>query len=193
MRRLPAIVLLTWLAGLLLPGLLQAGELAGVKVEDRITLDNGDSLQLNGMGLREKLWVDVYVGSLYLAKPASTEAGVLAQPGSLRIQMNFIYKEVSAEKMVASWAEGFANNQSADKLASLQQRIDAFNALFSDSARRGDIYTLDYLPGSGTVIEKNGERLGLIEGEDFRNALIEIWLGNSPADRDLKKGMLGLE
>jgi len=34
--------------------------------------------------------------------------------------------------------------------------------------------------------------LGVIPGEDFRNALVEIWLGNHPADKDLKKAMLGL-
>ncbi|MDH3389472.1 MAG: chalcone isomerase family protein, partial [Gammaproteobacteria bacterium] len=34
--------------------------------------------------------------------------------------------------------------------------------------------------------------LGLIPGEDFKNALLEIWLGNYPADKKLKKGMLGL-
>jgi len=172
---------------------LQAAELAGVTVADEITLANGDTLKLNGTGLREKLWIDVYVGSLYLAKPADNVAEVLAQPGALRIQMNFIYKEVSSEKMIKSWNEGFSNNQNAETLAALKDRIDAFNALFSDSARMEDVYTLDYLPGTGTVVSKNAEQLGIIEGEDFRNALIEIWLGNSPADSDLKKGMLGLQ
>ncbi len=172
---------------------LQAAELAGVTVADQITLANGDTLKLNGTGLREKLWIDVYVGSLYLAKPADSVADVLAQPGALRIQMNFIYKEVSSEKMINSWNEGFSNNQNAETLAALKDRIDAFNALFSDSARRDDVYTLDYLPGTGTVVSKNAEQLGIIEGEDFRNALIEIWLGKSPADSDLKKGMLGLQ
>jgi hypothetical protein len=172
---------------------LQAAELAGVTVADEITLANGETLKLNGMGLREKMWIDVYVGSLYLAQPVDNVAAILAQPGALRIQMNFVYKEVSSEKMIKSWNEGFTNNQNAETLAALKDRIDAFNALFSDSARMEDVYTLDYLPGTGTVVSKNAQQLGIIEGEDFRNALVEIWLGNSPADSDLKRGMLGQE
>jgi hypothetical protein len=35
--------------------------------------------------------------------------------------------------------------------------------------------------------------LGLIPGEDFKNALLEIWLGNFPADKNLKLGLLGLK
>lgn len=43
-----------------------AAEFSGVFIDDEIKSDDGKSLVLNGVGLREKLWVDVYVGSLYL-------------------------------------------------------------------------------------------------------------------------------
>jgi hypothetical protein len=41
-------------------------------------------------------------------------------------------------------------------------------------------------------ITRNDKVLGMIAGKDFKNALLEIWLGNRPADKKLKKGMLGL-
>ena len=43
-----------------------AAELSGVFIDDKISTAQGQTLLLNGAGLREKLWVDVYVGSLYL-------------------------------------------------------------------------------------------------------------------------------
>ncbi len=43
-----------------------AADLSGVFVDEQINAGNGETLVLNGMGLREKFWVDVYVGSLYL-------------------------------------------------------------------------------------------------------------------------------
>ena len=43
-----------------------AGELAGVTMPDSITVENGQKLVLNGMGLREMFWIDIYVGGLYL-------------------------------------------------------------------------------------------------------------------------------
>jgi len=78
-------------------------------------------------------------------------------------------------------------------LTALQDRIDQFNGYFKQDAIAGDQFTLDYIPGKGTTIIKNNTVLGLIPGEDFKNALLEIWLGNFPADKNLKLGLLGLK
>lgn len=172
---------------------LQAKELANVNVADQLTMSNGEKLVLNGMGLREKLWIDVYVGSLYLGKKANNVAEVLSQPGALRIQMNFIYKEVASKKLIKAWKEGFEKNQTEDKIRDLQQRMDRFYSFFEENAVKDDLYVINYIPGEGSSVSKNNTLLGTIEGEDFKNALVEIWLGNTPADKGLKKGMLGLE
>ncbi len=170
----------------------QARELAGVTVPDQITVGDNYYLDLNGMGLREKFWIDVYVGSLYLPKPSKNVGEILVQPGPLRIQLDFIYKEVTSDKLVNGWKEGFENNQDESTLNKLQSRIEKFYGFFAESAHKGDRYTIDYIPGQGTSVSKNGVLLGTIEGEDFKTALLEIWLGNKPADKNLKKGMLGL-
>ncbi len=175
-----------------LPFVIQAKELAGVNVNDEITLASGDKLILNGMGLREKLWIDVYVGSLYLPKKADNVAGVLSQAGALRIQMNFVYKEVSSKQFISTWKEGFEKNQTEEKMKQLQEQIKEFYAFFEESAMKGDIFIIDYIPGEGTHVSKNDAKLGIIKGEEFKNALVEIFLGNYPADKGLKKGMLGL-
>ena len=99
---------------------------------------------------------------------------------------------MSSKKLLDAWREGFEKNQDEKSLAQLQTRIDEFYGYFADSALAKDRYVFDYTPGEGTLISKNGDILGTISGEDFKNALLEIWLGNHPADKDLKKGMLGL-
>ncbi len=170
---------------------LQAGELAGITVPDQITLDNGTPLLLNGMGLREKLWIDVYVGSLYLPQRANNVADVLSQPGAYRIQLDIVYNEVSSEKMIAAWRDGFTKNQTEETLKALADKIERFYQFFEESAKKGDQYIFDYIPQVGVRFSKNGTQLGLIKGETFKSALIEIWLGNFPADKKLKKGMLG--
>ncbi len=172
---------------------LQARELAGVFVDDEITASNGEKLILNGMGLREKLWIDVYVGSLYLVNYNNNVADILSLPNALRIQMDFIYKEVSSDKLIKAWREGFEKNQPEDKLKKLQERIDQFYGFFEESAKKSDQYVIDYTPEQGTRVTKNKVLLGTIEGADFKDALLEIWLGNFPADKGLKKGMLGLK
>ncbi len=169
----------------------QAGQLAGIEVEDQITAENGTTLKLNGMGLREKAWFDIYVGSLYLTTPSHDADEVIGQSGPFRVQMDFLYDEVSGEKLVAAWQEGFEKNQSADSLTKLDARIKQFNALFAESAVKGDRILIDYAPSNGTHVIKNDKLLGTIEGDDFRKAVLAIWLGQEPADEDLKEGMLG--
>lgn len=171
----------------------QAKEMAGVTVADEITSANNEKLILNGMGLREKLWIDVYVGSLYLAKQSNNVAEILSLPTALRIQLDFVYKEVTSKKLIKAWKEGFEKNQSEEKLKALQSNIDRFYGFFEESAKKTDQYIIDYVPGQGTSVSKNNVLLGSIEGEGFKNALVEIWLGNHPADKKLKKGMLGLK
>ena len=169
-----------------------AAELAGVFVDDKIQSGNGETLVLNGLGLREKLWVDVYVGSLYLEKPSQDVAEILSRPGPCRVQLDFVYKKVSSKKLLEAWREGFEKNQDEQTLAQLKDRIDQFYGYFSEDAVAKDRYIFEYVPGQGTAISKNGQALGTIAGEDFKSALLEIWLGNHPADKNLKKGMLGL-
>jgi hypothetical protein len=84
-----------------------AAELSGVFVDDEIKAESGQSLLLNGIGLREKFWVDVYVGSLYLPGKSDDVAEILSNPGPWRVQLDFVYKEVAAKKLLASWREGF--------------------------------------------------------------------------------------
>jgi hypothetical protein len=176
----------------LFSALASAFELSGVFLADEIKTTDGQPLVLNGAGLREKIWIDVYVGSLYLPKKSNDVAEILSNPGPWRVQLDFVYTEVAGDKLLQAWHEGFEKNQSPETLKQLQSRIDQFYRYFENSALKKDQYRFDYLPGQGTRISKNQQNLGMIPGNDFKNALLEIWLGNHPADKSLKKGMLGL-
>lgn len=170
-----------------------AAMLSGVTVDDRITLHGGQQLVLNGIGLREKFWVDVYVGSLYLSQKSSNVAEILSQKAPWRIQLDFVYKEVESEKLLEAWREGFEKNQSRENLGALQERIEQFYRYFNSNVKAGERYVLDYLPEEGTRVTRNQQVLGTISGIDFKNALLEIWLGSKPADKNLKRGLLGLK
>lgn len=169
-----------------------AAELSGVFVDDEFKTPTGEILVLNGIGLREKFWVDVYVGALYLPSKSADVAEILSRPGPWRIQLDFVFKEVDQEKLIKAWREGFEKNQSAESLQQLQARIDQFYQYFDSSVVAKEQYAFDYMPQQGVRVSRNNKELGVIPGDDFKNALLEIWLGNHPANKKLKKGMLGL-
>jgi hypothetical protein len=165
-------------------------EIAGVSVPESIKTDDGVTLSLNGVGIRTKLFFDIYIAQLYLEKPAAEAKDVLAADSHKRMAMHFLYKNVEKAKLVEAWNEGFLGNTSPEQLAELKGRIDQFNAMFTD-VKKGDVIILDYVPGSGTKVTVAGVEKGVIPGKDFNDAMLLIWLGESPVSKDLKAKLLG--
>ena len=174
-------------AALLLALPAMAGELVGITLPETTTV-NDTKLVLNGMGLRKKLWVKVYVGAIYVTAKSSDPATLIAADEPKQMVMHFLY-EVDVAKLVEAWKEGFAGN-SADKMAALQQRLDQFCGLWR-TMKVGEQAKMTYSPGFGTKLEIGGQEVGLIIGKDFADALFAVWLGGKPPSEDLKKGVLG--
>ena len=169
---------------------ISAREIAGTQIPEQVQQSDPDhTLQLNGAGIRSKFIFDIYVAALYLEQPARSTEAVLAQSGANRVSMHFLYKEVSREKLIAAWDEGFANNNSGEQLESLRPRLEQFNTFFH-TMKRGDTIQFDYTGAETTQVRINGEMKGSIAGADFNKALLKVWLGDKPADADLKQAML---
>ena len=170
-----------------------AMEIEGVEIPDTLSLPNSDiSLVLNGAGIREKFFVDVYIGALYLESKTTDAKTILNDTGAASVLMHFLYSEVSKDKLTGGWTEGFENNTSHIKMQAIKEKITMFNKLFR-TVHEGDVIRLDYLPDSGTHVRINGEWRGTVEGNDFFRALLSIWLGEKPVTKALRKGMLGEE
>jgi len=169
-----------------------AAQLDDVSVPDRVTLDGtGTELQLNGLGYRTRFVFNIYVGALYTEKKVTTRDQVQALTGPKRVVMHMVYDEISADKMASAWRDGFEDNNGEDKLAALEDRLQILIGYF-DTMKAGDVVLLDYIPGTGTRVTIRGEHKGDIAGEDFYAALLDVWLGEEPADDDLKDAMLGI-
>jgi hypothetical protein len=166
-----------------------AREIAGIPVPESVTFNN-TALVLNGAGIRKKLFIKIYVGALYLTAKRTNVSEILADREAKRITMNFLYKEVSAERLAEGWNKGFNDNNSIEELKKLQERINLFNSLFT-VVRKGDVIQLDYMPNEGTRVWINDTIKGTVPGEDFYQALLKIWLGPKPAEAELKDAMLG--
>ena len=170
---------------------LQAKEVAGINIPETISLsDQSTKLVLNGAGIRTKFIFDIYIGSLYLEKKAHTPEEIYKLHGEKRISMHFLYSEVEKEKLVKGWNEGFENNLSEKELEKFKSQINQFNKMFI-TVKKGDVVNLNFTPTTGTQVVINSKVKGLVEGDDFFVALLKIWLGDEPADSDLKEAMLG--
>lgn len=166
----------------------RAMEVAGITVPEKAMV-GGQEVSLNGAGIRTKFFFDIYVGALYLARHTTDAGQAVIMDGPKRVSMHILYSEVSKKKLVDGWKAGFKKNQSGAVMKKLQERLDRFNAMFT-SVKSGDVILLDYVPGQGTKVTIRGELKGIIPGKDFNEALLAVWLGKKPADKDLKEAML---
>jgi hypothetical protein len=165
-----------------------AGTLAGVTLPDKADV-GGKSLVLNGMGLRKKLVIKVYVGGLYLAQKEKSAAKILGADVPRRMVLHFIY-DVSKEQMCDAWNEGLeANTPNAS--AEVKK---SFGTLCSwmDGVGKGQKLSLTYIPGEGTHVEVGGKIKGTLAGKPTADAILSTWIGQEPGPgEDFKKAVLG--
>ncbi|QFU23538.1 chalcone isomerase family protein [Shewanella eurypsychrophilus] len=164
-----------------------AKEISGVDVSEQIKLAD-TQLQLNGAGVRSKFFMDLYVGSLYLPSKASDLQTVLTAPYAV-VRLNITSGMITSEKMRDAIIDGFDDATDGDTKA-IQVQIDTFMALFSNEIVEGDQFTFVTSKSKGVIAFKNEVEQASIASEAFREALLKIWLGDSPAQNSLKKAML---
>jgi hypothetical protein len=173
---------------LLVPTVVSAASLADVTLEDKITV-NGQTLVLNGLGLRKKFFIKVYVGGLYLQAKMSNPASILTSDTSRRMTMHFLYS-VSKDQMCDAWEEGLTANV-PNATAEVKT---AFKTLCSwmEPIPKGNRLILTYVPGTGTTVEVNGKNKGTLPGKATADAIVSTWIGPKPAmGDDFKNAVLG--
>lgn len=153
----------------------------------------GATLRLNGVGLRAVAWLKGYAAGLYLGRKATTVDAVLADSGPKRLRLR-LFVEVPAAEFVKAFYKGVERNTPAAQQPGLADRMKRFDAQVSSlkTLKAGDLVDLDFLPGDGLLFSHNGRRVGeTLPGADFYAALLRIFIGQRPVDKEMKIGLLG--
>ena len=175
-------------AMLAIPAVATAASLASVNLEEKSVV-NGQSLVLNGAGLRKKFFVKVYVGALYLPAKQANAAAILGADGTRQMVMHFVYS-VSKDQMCDAWKEGLEDNTPN---ASAEVKGE-FNTLCTmmEAIPKGSSLMLTYVPGKGTTVEVNGKVKGTLAGKAAADAILSTWIGPKPGPGDdFKSAVLG--
>ena len=167
-------------------------DVQGVKFEDRVQVGNTE-LKLSGAGMRAKFFLKVYVVGLYAAEKKAAATEMLTAKGAKRLHIVTL-RELTGEQFADALVEGIRKNSPEADVEAMRPRIEQFKAfiLALKTAPKGTVVQIDWLPESGTRLVVDGQKRGEdIPGEDFYRALLKIWLGEHPAQDDLKDALLG--
>ena len=153
----------------------------------------GQHLQLNGAGISKRLLFKIYTVGLYLRDQRHTTEAVLSSEGPRRLVIRLM-RDISTqefeEAVLAKLAKDITRMDArvAEQMSGLSQAL----ARLPSGLRRGDLLTLDWIPGTGTVIEHNRRRVVKpLQDIAFNNTLLSFWLGEQAADPQLKTALLG--
>ena len=169
-----------------------ATELAGVKYEPSVQVGNS-RLQLNGAGIRYKAVFKVYTAGLYLGTKAATTEAVLAAPGAKRMHIVML-RDIDGNELGKLFTRGMQDNASREDFSKSIAGTIRMSEIFSlrKKLTAGENFSVDWVPGTGTIVLLNGKPAGEpIKEPEFFSSMMKIWLGNNPADAQLKDALLG--
>ncbi|MEM7479700.1 MAG: chalcone isomerase family protein [Acidobacteriota bacterium] len=153
-----------------------AGKLAGVTLPDSVEVGDQEMV-LNGMALRSKLFIKVYVAGLYLPAKTASPTAVLSADEPRRLDMNFL-RSVGADSICGAWSDGLAAN-TPNASAELKGQFETLCSWMED-VDKGESFSFTYLPGTGTTVEVKGQNKGTLAGKAFADALFACWIGLEP-------------
>lgn len=179
-------VLITFLV---LPFSSGALELGGIKMPEQLQAGE-TSLNLNGAGIRSKFVFDLYVAGLYLKSDSSDAAAIIQSAAPMAIRLHIISPKITSEKMSKATKKGFESSTKKNT-APIAAEIEQFISAFNEPIKEGDVFEFVYTQGKGVAVTKNDVQKLIVPSAQFKAALFGIWLSDKPAQKSLKKAMLG--
>ena len=164
----------------------------GVPYQESVQL-GGETLRLNGAGVRHKAVFKVYTAGLYTATKAATAEDALAQPGPKRIAITML-REIDANELGKLFTRGMEENSPRGEMGQLVPGLLRMGQIFAEQKqlKAGDTFHVDWVPGKGAqVVVRDVPQGDPIREPVFYKALLRIWLGPVPADFQLKDALLG--
>lgn len=149
-------------------------------------------LQLNGAGIRYKAIFKVYAAGLYLPKTTKNPEEVLSMPGSKRVTMVFL-RELDAKEFGKLMIAGVENNVKDKKLlVNAMPGLLKLGDIFSRYKKMspGEEIYFDLNSDKSVSLQVRGKTEAIPGSSSFYDAILLVWVGQTPVDYRLKEAML---
>lgn len=164
----------------------------GVIVPRFIKFENRD-IELNGIGIRTKLWFDVYTQALYLTKLSQNPVEILESNTTMALRIQITSSLVTSKKFSKLLSKGFLKSNGEAEFVKYKEGLDLIEKYINtEQIVEKDVFNLVYNPYDESMwIIKNDILKGKIPGKGFKKAFFGIWLSEAPIDEKLKNDLLG--
>lgn len=166
-----------------------AAEVEGIVYQDTVVVDS-TSLVLNGVGIREKYFLDLYACGIYLPSKKDTASVIYNTNEIQSIRIVITSSLITKEKFNNALRDAYKKSTKSN-YSTIKTRVDELKMHLGEEFEVGDVFTLCYVPEVGLKVSRNGELKGVVGGFDFKIETFKIWLGPLCVSEDLKSNLLG--
>ncbi len=159
-------------------GSAQAGQkqVGGVNMPDSLTL-KGRTIALAHMQLHKRLFLKVYVWSLYLEDQPRSASEAIASNSVKRLHFRFL-RDISRDQLVGSFRDGLQKNPDL-RQGPMADHLQLLLSSLKD-VQKGEDLVITYRPGVGLEIAGGASGGAFIPGKGFADALFSVWLQAHP-------------
>jgi hypothetical protein len=153
----------------------------------------GTPLQLNGAGTRYRAVFKVYDMALYTPRKVRSPEELLALAGPKQLSFTAL-RELPGTELGLAFIKGLSANSPKELVLKHTTSANRLIEIFSGRNRLsvGDSFAMQFIPGQGTLFYIAGQPQGTPVGDaEFFGMVLNIWVGDNPADYALKAALLG--
>ena len=148
------------------------------------------NLVLNGEGVREKFFVDIFQMSLFLPEKKSDAKLIINADETMNLQLKIVSSLITTNTMQEGILDCF-NKEAESDITLIKPEHDKFLSISKEELGKNDVYDFTYVPGVGTQVYRNSVLKETIPGLDFNKAYFSIWLGKKTDHACVRNGLLG--
>ena len=173
-------------------------DVSGVALDEAVTVA-GQQLHLNGAGYRKRGYFKIDVTAVYLPTKMTSLEAIENAPGVKRVQLT-IQQDVTGSQASRYFLIDFEASATPAEFAQLINEVSQIGDIYSalPKIKKGDIVTMDWVPGKGLIATLNGNVLTphgaaspYMNNELLGRVMLRMYIGGkTPAE--LHDNLLGL-
>ena len=161
-----------------------------VKFKEKFRYKNNNFV-LNGVGIREKYYIDLYVLGLYLKNKSKDVNKILNANEPQLFRLVCVSSLITPEKFNIAMENAFYNATNGHPEVYADE-IRRLKIAFSGTWHENDEFIIYYTPKKGLQLHKNNKLLDTFtSGIGFKTAIMKVWLGPQSVSESLKQQILG--
>ncbi|HEX7639498.1 MAG TPA: chalcone isomerase family protein [Burkholderiaceae bacterium] len=186
------------LLGSALAGARAAVDVSGVPLDETVTVA-GVPLALNGAGYRKRGYFKVDVTALYTAQKVNSVEALEKLHGPRRVEL-VIQQDITGAQASRYFLIDFEASASPGEFTQLISEVSQIGDIYSSlpRIRKGDVVTIDWVPGkglcaalNGTLLVPHGASTPCLNSELLGKVMFRMYVaGKTP--RELHDNLLGL-